>query len=300
MRSGNDLKPFRLIAFRYMESQSLGTAGSNLKVVSDANGRPAGSAPEPLQRRLRGGLLGLLLAAARAAANLASPTIARPRTAVVRRARPRRRPRSLRLSPSRASRSCSADLKSMRVSRRELDLAPRTPRPPPRPSSRSRARGSRRRSPPRHTRGSGRSESSRVSAGMPLPLLGRGSRSRSGTPSASPDLGAGDAADRLVEDLGQLADVGVGKRGEELGGDGEPEHAVAEEGEPPVGARRGRSVQEEWVSAWRRSSSGGVRTAPPATRRPDRVPASNSGGGAGADEVHGVADRLDLRPPPPR
>ena len=46
-----------------------------------------------------------------------------------------------------------------------------------------------------------------------------------------------------------------GERAEELRGDGEAEHAVAEEGEAPVGLGA-RSTQEECERACRRSSSG--------------------------------------------
>ena len=51
----------------------------------------------------------------------------------------------------------------------------------------------------------------------------------------APDLGAGDAADRLVVDLGQAAGVDPGEVIDQVAGDGEREHAVAEVGEALVG-----------------------------------------------------------------
>ena len=135
----------------------------------------------------------------------------------VRRARIRRSPRSLRVARRRASSSCSADLKSIRCSDRVLDprlegggdrvgdpleaegeeagADQRLGRPP--------AAAARRRAGPRP--GSPSSSSS-----------GSASRSISGTPSSRADLGAGDAADRLVVDLGQPPDVGAGEAREEV------------------------------------------------------------------------------------
>src|SRR5512132_3114198 len=49
------------------------------------------------------------------------------------------------------------------------------------------------------------------------------------------DLGAGTPADGLVEDLGELADVGVRMLVEEERGDREAEDAVAQERETTVG-----------------------------------------------------------------
>ncbi len=49
------------------------------------------------------------------------------------------------------------------------------------------------------------------------------------------DLGAGDAADRLVVDLGQAAGVDVGEAVDQVAGDREGKHAVAEVGEALVG-----------------------------------------------------------------
>ena len=51
------------------------------------------------------------------------------------------------------------------------------------------------------------------------------------------DFGAGAPADRLVEDLGELTDVGVRMPLEEERGHREAEDAVSEEREPPVGVR---------------------------------------------------------------
>lgn len=66
------------------------------------------------------------------------------------------------------------------------------------------------------------------------------------------DLGNRDPADRLVEDLGEAADVPGGKAGEDLGGDGKAEDAVAEEREAAVGVdplrgpgRRGQGLAGE-------------------------------------------------------
>src|SRR5262249_50949018 len=50
-------------------------------------------------------------------------------------------------------------------------------------------------------------------------------------------LSTGAAADRLVEDLGELADVGVRMRAEEQRGDRQAEDAVAEKREPAIRIR---------------------------------------------------------------
>ena len=106
--------------------------------------------------------------------------------------------------------------------------------------------------------GSGRSPSSRTSAGIAaVDVLGLVPRAASpARPSSRPDLGAGDAADRLVVDLGQAAGVdrsGSARRARRRRrGRGRCRRGRR-------GARRsrpGRSVQEEWVSAWLRRSSG--------------------------------------------
>jgi hypothetical protein len=49
------------------------------------------------------------------------------------------------------------------------------------------------------------------------------------------DFGTGGAAHRLVVDLGQAAGVDLGEAVDQVAGDGERQHAVAEVGEPLVG-----------------------------------------------------------------
>ena len=122
-------------------------------------------------------------------------------------------------------------------------------------------------------------------------------------PEAAPDLRAGDAADRLVVDLGQAARVDGREAREDLRRDGEPEHAVAEEGEPLVGVGALARSRRSGSAPGGAGPPAGRRSAPPsvADRRVDvgaQPPAS--GRRVLDDEVDRVADRLDLAPPAPR
>ena len=139
------------------------------------------------------------------------------------------------------------------------ELDPRLERRrPPRPRcARSRRRRSRRRSAPRSPPAAAARLRAGPRPGSPSPTpSGSFARSISGTPSCAADLGAGDAADRLVVDLGQAA------RGERREASRRRSVATARPRTlSPRKARRSkestrRSVQEEWVSAWRRRSSG--------------------------------------------
>ena len=130
------------------------------------------------------------------------------------------------------------------------------------------------------------------------PRRGASAASMLGQPELAGDLGAGAAADRLVEDLGELADVGVRMLGRRAGS------RPRGRGRCRRGTRAGRRT---WCASRPRMSErvpagaalrGRPRTAPPARRwlgvmgsvlsallrPPARVP----------DEVDGIAHGLDL------
>ena len=218
VRSGNDLKPFRVIDLRCIVTA--------LQASSSAVGRR--------------GLLGVLLrapgAARRPPRRRPSPP---PRTVrscggpVLRDDRRRRT-----TAPRRASRSCSADLKSAGALERLLDL--RRERLDHRLGGPSRSRSSGSTAPITASIIDGQHALGRAPAPRSPRAAtsgGAASRSRSGSPSRSRDRPAGAARDRLRADLGQPAGavlLGLQPR-IQVRGDRQAEHRVAQEREPLVG-----------------------------------------------------------------
>src|SRR5918995_4625478 len=241
VRSGNDLNPFRLIAFRYTSVQgSQGLEASRVARTASHNGFLAAlGAPthlplQVLKRAARGLLLGFLLASSRASADLI-PGHRRPNleAAVVGRPGLARYLVEHRLPPA-GEPLLELGLEIEALEGRLLDLLVEGGDDGRRsaPETVLEVAGADHRLAHRRQRPLGGEQGlDRQAIALRRGVLGEHLRqsqiARHGR--------TGAAADPLVEDLGELADVRLGVLREEQGRDREAEDAVAEEREPTVG-----------------------------------------------------------------